>query len=83
MLKLLCIYFSEFLAKVANSSSKSNLNQETNQQTDHSQMNGNSQSNNSSSNGESSSAGKEYTSEQVEAVKRYENYIDFFKRRKN
>ena len=78
MLKLLCIYFSEFLAKVANSSSKSNLNQETNQQTDHSQMNGNSQSNNSSSNGESSSAGKEYTSEQVEAVKRVRKCQDYY-----
>jgi len=68
----------EFLAKVANSSSKSNLNQETNQQTDHSQMNGNSQSNSSSSNGESTSAGKEYTSEQVEAVKRVRKCQDYY-----
>ena len=67
-----CYYFSEFLGRVANSSSKSNLNQEKNH-TDHSQMNGNSQPNNSS-NGENSSAGKEYTSEQVEAVKRYEKH---------
>ena len=59
-------YISEFLGRVANSKSKSNLNQETNH-TDHSQMNGNSQPNSSS---ENSSAGKEYTSEQVEAVKR-------------
>ena len=41
-------------------------------------MNGNSQSNNSSSNGESSSAGKEYTSEQVEAVKRVRKCQDYY-----
>lgn len=69
----------EFLEKVKNFSSKANLNRENNSY-DHTQSNGDSHNSNSTqnSNDNSTSGGKEYTSEQLEAVKRIRKCQDYY-----
>ena len=67
---------SEFLEKVANFSSKANANRENNSfdHTHHQNSNGDSTSHHTANNDSNdSNPGKEYTPEQLEAVKRYYN----------
>ena len=66
--------FLEFLEKVANFSSKANANRENNSfdHTHHQNSNGDSTSHHTANNDSNdSNPGKEYTPEQLEAVKRY------------